>query len=78
MHYVMKILLDLIKAYDLIQRNQVLEIVGEEHSVATAGMVAPLLQSSTVMNKGGDSKLKKVVNVGLTQGVLASPTRHST
>lgn len=43
MHYVMTILLDLIKAYNLVQRDEVMAIVDEEHNVETAGMVATLL-----------------------------------
>ena len=42
-------------------------IVDEEHSVETSGMVATLLQTSTDMKMGDESKLKKEVNVGLTQ-----------
>ena len=48
-------------------------IVDEEHSVATAGMVATLLQTSRVMTMGDESQLKMSVDVGLTQGGPASP-----
>ena len=48
-------------------------IVDEEHSVATAGMVATLLQTSTVMTMGDETQLKMRVDVGLTQGGPASP-----
>lgn len=41
--YVMKILIDHIKAYDLVQRYQVIFIFDENHSVETTGMVATLL-----------------------------------
>ena len=48
-------------------------IVDEERSVATAGMVATLLQTSTVMTMGDETKLKRRVNVGQTQGGPVSP-----
>ena len=53
------ILLDLIKAYDLVRRDQVMAIVDEERSVATAGMVATLLPTSTVMTMGDETQLKR-------------------
>ena len=77
MSYVMTILLDLIKAYDLVQRDQVMAIVDEEHSFDTAGMVASLLQPSTVTTMGDDTKLQRIVNVGLTQGGPASPALYN-
>lgn len=40
---VMKILMDLIRAYHLLQRDQVMVILDEEQSVETAGMMATLL-----------------------------------
>ena len=55
--HMITILLDLIKAYDLVQRDQVMAIVDEEHSVATAGMVAALLQTSTVMTMDEETQL---------------------
>ena len=76
LRYVLTILLDLIKAYDLVRRDQVMAIVDEEHSTETAGMVATLLQSSTVMTAGDETKLIKTVNVGLTQGGPASPALY--
>lgn len=48
LHYVMKILLGPIKAYDLTQKDQVMAIVDGKHSVTTVGMMASLLQPSTV------------------------------
>ena len=73
MPHIITILLDLIKAYDLVQRDQVMAIVDEEHSAATAGMVATLLQTSSVMTKDDETKLLLNVDVGLTQGGPASP-----
>jgi len=75
--HIITILLDLIKAYDLVQRDQVMAIVDEEHSAATAGMVATLLQTSTVMTMDDESQLKLRVNVGLTQGGPASPALYN-
>ena len=75
--HVITILLDLIKAYYLVQRDQVMAIVDEEHSVATAGMVATLLQTSSVMTKGDETKLLMNVDVGLTQGGPASPALYN-
>ena len=75
--HIITILLDLIKAYDLVQRDQVMAIVDEEHSVATAGMVATLLQTSTVTTAEDDTQLKMRVDVGLTQGGPASPALYN-
>ena len=71
--HVITILLDLIKAYDLVQRDQVMAIFDEEHSVATAGMVATLLQTYSVKTKDDKTKLLLNVDVELTQGGPASP-----
>lgn len=71
--YVMKIMLDLIKAYDLFQKYQFMDIVDEESSVETSGVVASLLQSSAVMTAGYKTKLTKMRNVGLKRSVSASP-----
>ncbi|KAL3917254.1 MAG: hypothetical protein SGILL_004801 [Bacillariaceae sp.] len=68
LRYVLTILLDLVKAYDLVQRDQIMDVVDEEHSVETAAMVATLLQTSTVMTKGDLTKLKQDIEVGVTQG----------
>lgn len=43
-------------------------IVYKKHSVDIAGMVVTLLNPSTVITMNDESKLKKEVNVGLTQG----------
>ena len=77
MQHITTILLDLIKAYELVQREQIMAIADEEHSVATAGMVATLLQPSIVMTRGDETKLQKEVNVGLTQGGPASPALYN-
>lgn len=69
----MTILLDLIKSYNLVLRDQIMAIVYEEHSVNTAGMVVTILHSSTVMTMGDGTKLNKVVNVGLTRRGSALP-----
>ena len=63
--HMITILLELIKAYDLVQRDQVMAIVDEEHSVATAGIVATLLQTFTVMTMDDETQLKMRVDVGL-------------
>lgn len=48
LYYMIMILFDLFKAYDLVQKDQVMAIVDEDRSVATAGMVVSLLHSSTL------------------------------
>ena len=75
--HIIIILLDLIKAYDLVQRNKVMAIVDEEHSAATVGMLATLLQISRVMTKDDETKLLLNVDVGLTQGGPASPALYN-
>lgn len=77
LRYVSKILLELIKAYDLIHREQVMAVVDEENTVGTAGMVEALLQSSTVMTARDETKLKNMIKMGLTQGGPASPALKS-
>lgn len=72
LHYVMKILLDLIKDFDLVRRNQAMAIFNEYNSVETAGLVATLFQPSTVPTLRDEAKLSKVINNGLTQGFPAS------
>lgn len=76
LHYVLKILLNLIKSYDLVQRDQVTLIVDKGHSVETAGLVASILQPSIVATIGDETKLIRVVNVRLTQGGPASPALY--
>ena len=73
LHYVLTFLLDLVKAYDLVQREQIMQIVDEEHSAETAAMVATLLQPSKVMTKGDETKLVADIDVGVIQGGPASP-----
>lgn len=69
-HYVITILLDLIKSYDLVQRDQVIEIFDEKNNVETAGMVTTLLHTSSVMSTSDETKLTTEVNFGLTQGEI--------
>lgn len=63
LHLVLTNQLDLSKAYDLVQRYQVMAIVDEKRSVETAGMVTSLLQPSTVTTIGDETKITRVVNV---------------
>lgn len=77
MHYVIKILLDLFKGYDQVQRYQVMALVDEGHSVATAGIVATILHASSVTTICEESNLTRIVNIGLTQGVPASPKLYN-
>lgn len=41
-------LLDLVKAYDLVPCDQLMDIIDKEHTPATCGMVPMILQSSEV------------------------------
>lgn len=75
--YTMTILLDFIKAYDLVQRDQVMTIVDEENNVEMAGMVASLLKPSTVTKMGDETKISKVINLRLTQGGPESPALYN-
>lgn len=54
--YGITILMDLIKAYNLVQRYQFMAIVDEKISVVTAGLVETLLQKSTVMTMGDETR----------------------
>lgn len=58
------------------KRDQFMAFVAEEYSVEVAGMLATLLQLSTVTTAGDETKLTKVINVGLTQGCPASPALY--
>lgn len=73
LQYVIKILLYLIKAYDLVQRGKIMAIFDEDRIVETAGILSTLMQPSTVTRMGDDNKLKNVLNFGLTQGGPESP-----
>lgn len=77
LHYVIKILLDLIKACDFVQRYQISFIVDEERSFDTAGEVKTLLKPSTVTNMGDETKLTRVVNVVPAKGDPASPVLYN-
>lgn len=77
LQYVMKIMLDLMISYVIVQRKRVMVIDDEEHSVETAGMVQTLLRPSTVMKNRDQTWLKKVVNVGLTHGGTALPALYN-
>lgn len=67
------LLLDLIRAYDLVQRDQLMDIVDSDHTPPTCGMVAMLLQPSEVRTQGDEKRLTKKVFTGVTQGGPASP-----
>lgn len=57
----------------MVQREQVMDIVDEKNIVEAARKVKKLLQSSTVIKSGDETKIKKVVNLGLTPGEPYSP-----
>lgn len=70
LHYAITIFLNLIKAYDLVQRDHFMAII-DKNSVEMAGNVAILLQAFSVMTTGDETKQTKEANVLKTQEVLA-------
>lgn len=67
LRYVLTILLDLIKAYNLFRRDEFMDILNEDNSVETAKMMEKLQKPSIMMTVGDKTKLTKMMNVRLTQ-----------
>lgn len=51
----MTTLLYFIKDYDMVQKDQVMAIIDEKHSVETASVVATILQPSKVATMGDNT-----------------------